>query len=53
MTAPKILRIKTPAIPTPFRGGDLVEVWFYWEDGVAEAFREGARLGSTVFLGGR
>ncbi len=28
--------------------GGLVEVWLYWGRGVAEAFRDGARLGSTV-----
>ena len=31
-------------------GGDLVEVWFYWDDAVVEVFREGGRLGPAFHL---
>ena len=38
--------IRTYSLP----GGGLVEVWFYWDRGVIEAFREGARLGPAFTL---
>ncbi len=31
-------------------GGGLVEVWFYWKKGVAEAFRDGGRIGPALQL---
>ncbi len=31
-------------------GGSLVEVWFYWNKGVAEAFRDGGRIGPVLRL---
>lgn len=31
-------------------GGGLVEVWFYWEKGMIQAFREGGEVGSPFFL---
>jgi tetratricopeptide (TPR) repeat protein len=31
-------------------GGSLVEVWFYWKKGTAEAFRDGGRIGPALAL---
>ncbi len=31
-------------------GGGLVEVWLYWSKGLAEAFRDGARLGTEISI---
>lgn len=31
-------------------GGVLVEAWFYWSRGRVEAFREGGRVGASVYL---
>lgn len=39
--------VYTYAIP----GGTLVEVWFYRDDGIVEAFREGGRIGRTISIG--
>lgn len=41
--------IRTYSLP----GGGLVEVWFYWDRGVVEAFRDGARLGPPFRLQSR
>jgi len=38
--------VYTYAVP----GGALVEVWFYWDDGIVEAFREGGRVGRTISI---
>lgn len=38
--------VYTYALP----GGSLVEVWFYWEAEIVEAFREGGRIGRTISI---
>lgn len=38
--------VYTYAVP----GGALVEVWFYWDSGIVEAFREGGRIGRTISI---
>lgn len=38
--------VYTYAVP----GGALVEVWFYWDAGIVEAFREGGRVGRTISI---